>query len=255
MNDIKKTLLILKARLPEVILLVGLNVLVVLSSLLFREENSEPVMTYSLFSIIISLLFTIGLINLRLGFLRTVYLEEEKQQLPSVLLKTGKHFFWRIVYLGLLYVIVYLALAWFIFSITKQVIPISKGFFETAPWVRQLFFILAMLTLVKPFLLIPAMIIVLDCGIFQSFRLLRQCHLRDSKPLVMLFLVQMAFTFLWSFLPISGDKVVMSEYVFISAGSIIGYFLSLAIAISAIRFVGSLNLIYDAGIEPLMPKN
>ena len=173
MTEIKKTLAILKARWPEVTLIAGLHILGMLSNKLFRAAKPDLARTWVLLYMAFSFLIMIISIILYLGFLRTVYLEGQKHQSPLVLLRIGKHFFWRMVGFGLLWGLVYLILAWLIFLITKQLTSIDTGFFETAkvaPLVYQLCFIAAMLILIKPFLFIPALIIVLDCGVFVKFQ-------------------------------------------------------------------------------------
>ena len=248
MAEIKKTLAILKARWPEVALIIGLNILSVFFNKLFRTAGPDSMSMLFLIPIVFLLLLMVVSTMLRLGFLRTVYLQGQTRQLPLVLLKIGKHFFWRMVGLGLLYMIAYFILAWLIFLIVKQLISIDTTFFQTAKVARlayQLFFVPAMLILIKPVLLMPALIVVLDCGILKSFKLLKQCKLLDAKELVILFFVPMALTFLWAFLPKLNGVETTSQYILTIVPTVINYFIWLMIAVTAVRFVASLNLVYD----------
>ncbi len=251
MTEIKETLAILKARWPEVTLIIGLYALAVLSNNLFRAARLGLTKTlismyipFLLFSLTLMVVSTI----LNYGFLRTVYLEDQKGQTPMALLKKGRYFFWRMVGFGLIYVVPYFILAWLIFLIIKYFTSIDTGFFETAkvtPWLHQLYFIAPMLILIKVVLFIPALILVLDCGVFESFKFLRKCKLLDSRELVALFCLRMVLPFLWVFLRIPYNPETTSQYILRSVPTVIDYVLWLIIAVTAVRFVGSLDLVYD----------
>ena len=102
-----------------------------------------------------------------------------------------------------------------------------------------------MLILVKVVLFIPALILVLDCGVFESFKFLRKCKLLDSRELVALFCLRVVLPFLWVFLRISYNPETTSQYILRTVPTVIGYVLWLTIAVTAVRFVGSLDLVYD----------
>jgi len=252
MTEIKKTLAILKARWPEVTLLIGLSLLLSLG-ILFRPEKSELTPIILVLYICFPLPLSLILIMLYFGFQRTVYLEGPKRQSPIVLLRVGKHFFWRMVGFGLIYIPVFWVLAWLTFLAIKQFTSIETGFLETAkvaPLVYQLCFTTATLILIKPLLLIFPLIVVLDCRISRSFKLLKQCKLSDARELVILFLISMAITFLWVFLPSIKSVATIPQYVLIVAWSVIQHFIGLMIAVMAVRFVASLHLVYDEQISP-----
>lgn len=251
MAEIKKTLTILKARWPEVTLIIGLYALAILSNNLSRATRPDLTKTLFLLRIPFSLfsltLMVVSMI-LNYGFLRTVHLEGQKVQTPMALLKTGRHFFWRMVGFGLIYIVPYFILAWLIFLIIKYFTFIDTGFLETAkvtPWLYQLCSIAPMLILIKVVLFIPALIIVLDCGVFKSFKFLRKCKLLDSRELVALFCLRMVLPFLWVFLQIPYNPATSSQYILRIVSSIIGQFIGLIISVMAVRFVASLHLVYD----------
>ena len=250
MTEIKKTLAILKARWPEVSLLIGLDVLSLLSNFIFGIGKLDLTTSSSLLPFGVHMVFIIVLLILGLGFLRTFYLEGQKQQPPLVLLRTGKHFFWRMFGLGLLFMIIYLVLAGLIFLIVKQFTSMDTSFFQVTPWIRHLCFAASMLILIKPILLIPALIIVLDCKALKSFKLLKQCKILNMKELVVLFFVSMALTFLWAFLPTPQDTMTISQYILIVCLAVVGNFIGLMIVVLAVRFVASLDLVYDEQISP-----
>ena len=119
MIETQKTLAILKARWPEVTLIVGLYALVELSYGLFNFAEPDVTKIFFLPSILFILSLTIVSMILSYGFLRTIHLEGPKEQTPMHLLKTGKHFFWRMVLFGFVYAGLYFILTVLIFSITK----------------------------------------------------------------------------------------------------------------------------------------
>ena len=261
MTEIKKTLAILKARWPEVTLIVGLSILALLLNKLLRAAQPNLTPKQSLLALIpLGFVLAVMIIStiLNFGFQRTVYLEGKKQQQPMVLLKTGKHFFWRMVKLGLLLLPIYCILIWLTFLVTKQLASIETGYFETAqsfPLVYQFCFIGPSLILVKPLLLVPALVIVLDCQVLESFKYLKKYRLFDARGLLMLFLVGTIFSFSWVLLPKLNEVATISHYMFTMVRSIIGQFITLMVAVTAIRFVASLDLVYDSGQSSSDPED
>ncbi len=257
MTEIKKTLSILKARWPEVTLIVGLYTLAVLSNNLRRAARPDLTKAVSLLCLLFSLVLMVLSMILHYGFLRTVYLQGQKRQTPMALLKKGRYFFWRMVGFSLIYVVPYFILTWLIFLIIKYFTSIDTGFLETAkvaPWLYQLCFIAPMLILIKVVLFIPALILVLDCRVFESFKFLRKCKLLDSGELVALFCLRMVLPFLWVFLRILYNPETTSQYTLRIVPTVIGYVLGLIIAVTAVKFVASLNLEYDNSRSSLISE-
>ncbi len=257
MTEIKKALEILKARWCEVALLIGLGVLSLFSNKLLQivRGKTTPPQDWIDLSFIMALIVIIALLTI--GFQRTVSLEGQRRQSPIALFRIGTHFFWRMVGFGLIYLPVWGILAWLTFSAIKPFASIETGFQETAkasPFIYQLCFTTATLITIKPLLFIFPSIIVLDCRISQSFKLLKQYKLLDAKELVILFLISIVVTFLWAFLPSIESATTISQYVLIVALSIIQQFISLILAVMAVRFVASRNLVYDDGSKSVDSK-
>ncbi len=105
--------------------------------------------------------------------------------------------------------------------------------------------------LIKLILLIPALVIVLDCRAFESFKFLKKCRLRNAGELIALFCFQIALGFFWTFLRTLYGAATTSQLTFRIVGSITTCFIGLVIAVMAVRFVASLDLVYDAQTEPL----
>ncbi|MHC4335213.1 MAG: hypothetical protein ACYSUV_15900 [Planctomycetota bacterium] len=250
MAEIKRVLAILKARWPEVALIIGLNVLCLLVNKLHLmaepEGNTiESVMGLAYLLILAIIILTIMLLTV--GLQRTVYLEGQKRQSPLVLLRVGRYFFWRIIKLELVFVPAVWILAWLTFLATKEVTSIETDFLksaEVAPLVYGLSFAAASLVLVKPLLLMFPLMVVVDCPVFASFKLLRQCKLLDAKDLVMLFLMSTTLMLLRGFLPSIKSASTIPEGLLIIAWHIVRGFLNLVMAVLAVRFAASLDLVY-----------
>ena len=258
MIETRKTLAILKARRPEVILIVGLYTLVELSYSLFGFAKPDVTKPLFLPSILFILSLTIVSMILSYGFLRTIHLEGPKEQTPMDLLKTGKHFFWRMVLFGFVYAGLYFILSVLIFSITKYFTSINTGFIESAKsasWLYQLCSTATMLIMIKVSLFIPALILVLDCRVVNSFKLLGRFKLFKSKELVALFCLSTMIPLLWLLLKIPENPETIRQYI-IKIGIIVtGQVLGLIVTVTAVRFVGSLDLEYDGRITELNPED
>lgn len=251
MTETQKTLAILKSRWPEVTLIVGLYSLVELSHSLFNFTEPDVMKTLFFPSILFILSLAVISMILSYGFLRTVYLEGPKEQTPMDLLKTGKHFFWRMVGFSFIFAGLYFILTVLIFSIIKYFTSTDTGFIESAnsaPWLYHLCSTAAMLIMIKIYLFIPALIVVLDCQVVNSFKLLSKFKLFKSKELVALFCLSTVIHLLWLLLKIPENPETISQYV-IKIGTIVtGQVLGLIVTVTAVRFVSSLDLGYDSRI-------
>jgi hypothetical protein len=253
MTETKETLAILKARWREVVLIIALEVLpqpIYMMQIIFHPIGN-------LLRILITLVyisFTIIIFMLIFGFQRTVYTEGLKRQSFMVLLREGGYFFLRLAALGIIYSF---AMAWLQLVVFWAIKHIDAGILETHRGISLVYPTLTTsfnLILMKPVLLIFPLIIVLDCGIFDSFKMLGRCRLRDARELVILFLISLGLPFLWELLPPQHGATI-SYYFLTVLHIIVGRFIALTIAVMAIRFVAARNLRYDDGLKPLDTLN
>ncbi len=236
MSEIKNTLAILKARWPEVTLIIGLAVLLPFLSKLLTKLKYDSALSLTVLVTCFSLALTVIRTMLRSGFLRTVYLEGQQRQTIAVLLRPGLHFFWRMIVLGLLYAIPLLTVTLLSTRLVGK--PTAPG---------QL---VMNIILMKFILLLPALVIVLDCRVIESFKFLKKCRLRDAGELIVLFCFNMAFPYLWMFSRTLYGTTTGPQLIFRIVTSIITCFIGLIIAVTAVRFVASLHLVYDEQISP-----
>jgi hypothetical protein len=256
MDEIKKTLAILKARWPEVTFIIGVNVLLQFANKLLSIVKIKP--SFLAWITLGSFLVFITITILITGFQRTAYLEGPRRQSPVILLRTGIHFFWRMIGLYLIYIPVLAILVWLTFLTIKQFVSLETSFWETAkvsPVIYQLCFIIPGLILIKPLLFIFPLIIVLDCRISKSFKMLKYCKLAKAKELVILYLVASALALILMFSPPVQSATKISQHFLIIIRFVVQNFISLMIAVMAVRFVASQNLLYDNGPRPLNSQN
>jgi hypothetical protein len=245
MTEIKKTLQIIKTRWPEVILIIGLTTLLpFLSKLLTKLKHNSALNLIALASCFSLALMVITAV-LRLGFLRTVHLEGQKRQPFPVLLRTGIHFLWRMIVLGALYGIPLLTLMLLSTRlVAKRTTSGEIDILHNIFLIPQLLILAINIILMKLILLIPALVIVLDCRAFESFKFLKSCRLRNAKGLIVLFCFKMAFPYLWMFLQ-RLHGATTQWLIFRIVTSATTCFIGLIIAVMAVRFVASLHLVYD----------
>lgn len=253
MAEIKQTLKILKSRYAEVSLIIGLYMLVLVSMALVMADllaQDKPLAAPPQNALLLFFSIAVALVSmiLKYGFTRTVYLHSSSQQQPLVLLKTGMHFFWRIVQLGILYLLALLALGIPLIIIKHQLThpDTLAASLSLVAAVDRLYSVAMMLILIKPVLLMPALLIVLDCRILETWKMLKHLRLLDAKGLVFLFCLQIAIGLLWPFSRLADAHVTTSDYALTIAAAVAVYFVGFVAAVAAVRFVASRNLVYDS---------
>jgi len=254
MTEIKKTLEILKSRWPEVALIIGIGTLSLFyNKLLYLVPPNITTLQklvdlswFFAFIVVIELLIT--------GFQRTLYLEGPNRQSTITLLRVGAHFFWRMLVFGLIYLLVYWILAKSIYWAMRSLLPVNANFWETAKaasFIYKLCFTASSSILIKPLLFIFPLIVVLDCRLFKSFKLLKHCKLLEAIELVILFLISTLITYLWAFLPSIESASTVPKFTLLIVATIAQGFIGLMTAVMAVRFVASQNLVYDNVAKPL----
>jgi hypothetical protein len=252
MTQIKESLTILKARWLEVAVIIGLATCrVVLHLVRLGVPEQRPFISNILLSAygIIALSLYVMALLLRFGFLRTAYLQGQQRASLWKLLRTGVHFLWRMIVLGALYRLPLVAFVLFSLNfLARRFSPEDTRQFSF--WAPQLFYLTFNVVLVKLIVLLPALVIVLDCGPLESFKFLKRCRILQAKELILLFYAQVALSFLPALvphqydLPRPGQVVLHVSYVFVV--SVLG----LIISLTAVRFVGSLDFVYDGSQGP-----
>ena len=232
MNEIKETLAILKTRWHEVSLIIGLWFLfrLIVLTFIIYPEHMRLIQ-------VVSVSLSIFILLVSMGFLRTVYLQRDQRHSLPALMRIGKHFFLRFLALGIPCGAVTMLYFWLLRT-TGIADVISHHI--SGPFIKLL---LAKLTL-----LIPAIIIVTDCGICKSFSLMWKTKLfqAKAKPLLIFFLATNIFLPTLMMLFFSN---IFRAHSSINWGDAIRTFyhvlssiLALMVSVMAIRFVASLEI-------------
>lgn len=235
-----KTFEIIKKRWQEVALIVGLGLLGSIANFqIFKSPQSYK--DINVFGFLVPIILTVFFTLFELGFLRTAHLSNHNVQTPIELLKIGKRFFWRIFAFNFLFSAACLLITMILFTII--------GYSTEQPWLNNLLFVAVIAILAKPFLLIPAIIIVTDCKFVQSFQFLKKTKITGSVELLLLFVIFLVLTFSAYFLPDKSDTINERLYVYKAVFFATLVFLKLAMKLSAVRLVGFCNLKTEASIN------
>jgi len=243
---IKEAISILKNRWPEAMLLVGLGLtlgFLNMNSITIEKDNASPQAAVIFLSLAIMAFFLL----FKTGFLKTVQQSGDEPQQPLTLLKEGKKFLWRFVLLGMLYITIYFAATLIVMPFLVPQEAIASNPEKFIPVIEKLAiidYIIVTLIFMKFIIFLPALIIVNDVPIAFGLSMLKYCKLKEAKGIVVLFLIQMAVNLTWLLLP---DFEIELKYQKIMSllPTIINQCFILVISVAAIRFVSSLNLLYD----------
>ena len=123
---------------------------------------------------------------LYLGFLRTAALNGAAPHEPLTLLVTGRGFFWRL--LGVQFVLG--ALLWLLAGLLAGLAGSFLGYQNAAAfprWLLEIAGVGAMALLVKPFFLVPALILAFNTSIPEALRLMWQFRLGEMGALLKIY--------------------------------------------------------------------
>jgi hypothetical protein len=178
---------------------------------------------------------------LTIGFTRTVFIDGTMRREPAELVKIGFHFFWRII--GIEIGMGLMAAGFGIIVFFLLGIAGISAHFEKNP--QPLFGIclaVSLLTIARFWLLCPALVIVTDCGMMDSFGHSRLFHLVCYPKLLIAFL---------AFIVVAAGPAIISPYIsskyfdnnFIMAAlAVLSGLLSLMLYLLAVRIVGEAYL-------------
>ena len=215
---------ILKKRQPEVAIIVVVGLLRWLAPMGASLTRNSILQRCSG---IIMLAVAALLLLLRAGFLRTAYLHGGNRQRIVTLLQTGIHFFGQLFIFACLYGIIQMAPT----LILVRFISPSKS------WILGLFNIALTVVLMKPLLLVPAMIIVCKMRAFDALRSFMVYKIFEAKELLILFAAQQIFRLLYLFARPLLEFGGIIGHSTNAINNIVGTLLTIAVALSAVLFV------------------
>ncbi|MFC1677808.1 hypothetical protein ACFL3G_12205 [Planctomycetota bacterium] len=257
MEETKKSIAILKARYPELCLIVGLNVLVMVSMNMIHGKSESQGFARSLPLLFIVFVVSILSIILNFGFQRSIYLHGTEHQSPVTLLKIGKDFFWRMISVGIVITMFSFAITWLIYRVTGPFTAGDIGFFETAkemPLLYHFYFAVASLILIKPILLLGVLIIVLNCRVGQAVQALKHFRLSAHKELIVIYCLFTSLSLFWILLGSNAQTLSVRQSVLDCIQTMVSQITNMIVAIMAIRFVASVQLAYNDPEEQTEPQ-
>lgn len=172
---ISKAIDIVKARWPEVVMVVVLQaaMMLLLEEIISESEkmdsNAAPIPSWA------SFLSGIGMVlcailwqMLYLGFLKTAATSGDQPQPPVKLLRSGRPYFWRILFFQMLlgFVLMFLNIA--IGVTLGHLLWKDRNLDQLPQWFPQICALVGILIVLKPMLLVPARMIVYDDTTFQA---------------------------------------------------------------------------------------
>ena len=190
---------------------------------------------------------------LYLGFLGTSFIDPAEPREPMELLRIGKRFFWRMLrfqlVFGCAYMIVVLSIAGFLMKTAS-----ADGTMDNVPlWIPPVSSFAAFAVLIKPLVFIPAVMIVRDKMVTETFMSLGQFPLARAIKLLKLFFSCFAVIFLLSFVHSLTAPKTLIHYAMTCVYGLCTSFLLLLTAMAAVKFVAQRT---DLALEEeLMPVN
>ncbi|MFH1615714.1 MAG: hypothetical protein ABIG61_11610 [Planctomycetota bacterium] len=237
---------ILRKRWAEAILVAAFHLGVLILMIQLSERSTQPQNAAGLYTPgwLVFLMATAAAVvavlwqMLSIGFLRTAYTGGTASQEPASLIITGRHFFWRMIRFQILFTVLYFAVSFIILELLNLLVFDRTGQ-KLSPKIIHLVMQLVFIILLKPMLLVPAIIIVRDCTVREGFGLMRNYRLRRAKMLLGVFFICFAVFFVLSFVQgLTKDKSLLG-YVVAGANLTAAAALTLLIYLAATAFVAS----------------
>ena len=239
---------ILKKRWPEVAVIIALATIPqFLFGMAMRTILSKAGVEYGFaqsanyLHSVLWLIVAVILMIIGAGFLRTAYLHGTESHRIPTLLRKGKHFFWRLLVFSMIWGLIYMLLPMVIIGMRARYMT-RTDLATIMPWINTFCMIAVTVAFMKLVLLVPALVIVRDIGLIHAVKSIREYKLFSAKELLILFGIQQAQRFVCILLmPLREINEIFDRSMSLAI-NIVGYFLVIAIALSAVRFVAEKSL-------------
>lgn len=239
---------IIKRRWPEVVLVVGFQIGVFFLKTMLMEiveearpmDQAQQIVHSPVWSSFLlgmgTMAFAIVAYIFLFGFIATACHEGLEKKEPIELLRAGRYFFWRMVRFEILFSIFWFAIV-MVFSVIVGTIALQAKAAEGIPyWLFNICMFAALVILVKPMLLTPAIMIARDKMVLGSAKLLKEYGLMQAKNLLALVGISLLVMFVLSFVLGSG-KTGNFHYVITGVYAVVSSCFLLLIGLTAVRFV------------------
>ncbi len=176
---------------------------------------------------------------LYLGFLATACTEGTAPKQPGELVGAGRLFFWRMMRFQIVLGIAYVGISLMVLAIVQSAALGQKDASSIPAWVAHLCSFAALVVLVKPILLTPAIMIVRDRMVLEAFKLLKEYRLAEAKPVVRAFFICFATVYLLSSLLGLIETGSVFYYALVGIYAVVSSTLIVSVTLGAVLFVAS----------------
>ena len=189
---------IIKKRWPEVVLIVflqaGVMMLMEQVSATVEQEAAgsragQPPQAIEFFLGLGAIAIVIVAQMLYLGFLKTACTEGAAPREPGVILRIGRYYFWRILRFQLIIGVVYLGLSMIIVSILGPLVSDAAKPEDFPKWLFAVSSLLALIVLIKPLTLSPALMVGCDMMAVQSIVSIRRHRIFGERKVLALYVL------------------------------------------------------------------
>lgn len=188
---------------------------------------------------------------LYLGFLATSFIDPTEPREPMELLKTGKRFFWRMLRFQMVFGSACMIIAFFITGFLFKAAHVDGTTTDIPLWIPSLSSFAAFVAMIKPLVLIPAIMIVRDKMVSETFMSLGQFRLTQTFELLKLFFGCFAVIFLLSFVHSLTTPETLKHYAMTCVYGVSSSFLVLLTSMAAVKFVAQrTNLPTEGDLMP-----
>lgn len=174
---------------------------------------------------------------LYIGFLATSFIDPTEPREPMELLRIGKHFFWRMLRFQLVFGCAYMIIVLFISGFLMKIAQVEGTMDDIPLWIPPVSSFAAFVAMIKPLVFIPAVMIVRDRMVTETFLSLGQFRLAEAIGLLKLFFVCLAVIFLLSFVHSLTAPKTLIHYVMTGIYGLSTSFLLLVASMAAVKFV------------------
>ncbi len=189
---------IIKKRWPEVVLIVFLQagVMMLMEQVSAAAEQGvvgsragQPSQAIDFFLGFGMIAITIVAQMLYLGFLKTACTEGTAPREPGIILRIGRHYFWRILRFQLIIVIVYLGLSIIIVSLLGPLVSGAAKPEDFPKWLLGISSLLPLIVLIKPLTLSPALMVGCDMMAVKSIVSIRSYRIFGERKVLALYVL------------------------------------------------------------------
>ena len=183
------------------------------------------------------MLFAVLWQMLYLGFLKTSAVSGGQPQQPMQLLRSGRPYFWRILFFQIMLGFALMLLNSFLASSLGGLIWEGRPLAELPSWFVQLCALVGILVALKPLLLVPAQMIVYDITVFRAIYRMRFCRISGIDNFLRLIIVSFGVIVLSTFLVGSLTPKTTAYYIFSGLHQAVFSFILFTLTLIAVLWV------------------